>query len=244
MVDTWLKDRAGAGCPVGGGALQRAMEGEAPAAKRPRLDGAAESSSHFTEHFNNPEIDNLRVAEIKALAHPQLVMEEYPSTSQCVETVRTMRKAAQDIISGKSDRVLVIVGPCSIHDPKSALEYAKRLQCEAQRLKEDLVIMMRVYFEKPRTTIGWKVYIYIYTQTNITIAIITIYIYMCVCMYVYIYIYVSVSLYIYMYIYIYMCIYIYIYIYILRLEGPPERPLPRRVLPRERRHPHGAHNSY
>lgn len=134
------------------------MEEGVPPAKRARTEtaGSGGSQTHFTEHFTHPEVDNLRIQQIKALAHPQLVMEEYPSIPACVEVVRRCRQAAADCISGASDKVVVIVGPCSIHDPKSALEYAKRLTSEANRLKDDLVVIMRVYFEKPRATIGWK----------------------------------------------------------------------------------------
>lgn len=130
---------------------------EGPAAKRPRTDDSTKGKDgHFTEHFTDPEVDNLRIMEIKALAQPQLVMEEYPATSTCVETVQRARAAAGGCVTGTDDRVILIVGPCSVHDPKGAMEYAKRLKCEAERFKDDLVILMRVYFEKPRTTVGWK----------------------------------------------------------------------------------------
>jgi len=141
-----------------------ADDSEEPTAKRPRTEGSnfghgqaqTDGCQHFTEHFTHPEIDNLRIKEIKALAHPMLVMEDYPPTGTCVDTVQRYRHAATQVITGNCDKVVVVVGPCSIHDPKSALEYAKRLRCEAERLKDELVIIMRVYFEKPRTTIGWK----------------------------------------------------------------------------------------
>jgi len=127
-----------------------------PPAKRAKTESDGRDTAHFTEHFTHPEVDNLRIRQIKALAHPQLIMEEYPGTISCVETVCASRLEAARCISGASDKLIVVVGPCSIHDPKSALEYAKRLKCEASRFKDDLLIMMRVYFEKPRTTIGWK----------------------------------------------------------------------------------------
>mmetsp|Transcript_24224 Transcript_24224/g.53774 ORF Transcript_24224/g.53774 Transcript_24224/m.53774 type:complete len:421 (-) Transcript_24224:91-1353(-) len=141
------------------------MAKELPPAKRQRTEyadggdaaaGEGAAEKHFTEHFTNPEIDNLRIKEIKALAPPQLIMEEYPATAKCVETVRRNRRAASDVMLGNDDRVVVVVGPCAIHDPKSALEYAKRLKSEVDRFKDDLILIMRVYFEKPRTTVGWK----------------------------------------------------------------------------------------
>lgn len=132
---------------------------EEPARKRQRVvseDGADEKSGHFTEAFTDPAIDNVRIKEIKALAHPQLVMEEYALTDVGAETVQKGRAEISACVSGADDRIIVIVGPCSIHDPRSALEYAKRLKGERDRLEKDLVIAMRVYFEKPRTTVGWK----------------------------------------------------------------------------------------
>ncbi|KAF4697480.1 hypothetical protein FOZ63_009261, partial [Perkinsus olseni] len=114
------------------------------------------SLPHFQEHFTDPEIDNLRIKKIKALIYPQLLVEEFPLTEKGKMVVSQGRKEASDIVSKKDDRMLVIVGPCSIHDPAAAKEYASRLKAEADRLKDDLVIIMRVYFEKPRTTVGWK----------------------------------------------------------------------------------------
>ena len=85
-----------------------------------------------------------------------LLDEELPITEQATATVTTARREIGDIISGRDQRLLVIAGPCSIHDSKAALEYAGRLKQEADRLAEDLLVIMRVYFEKPRTTVGWK----------------------------------------------------------------------------------------
>jgi len=112
-----------------------------PAAKRARTEGAVVTS---------------RVSEHCALANPKLVIEEFPATEACIATVAAARKACADCVAGSDDRVIVIVGPCSIHDIQSAMEYAKRLKVEADKHKNELVIIMRVYFEKPRTTIGWK----------------------------------------------------------------------------------------
>ena len=85
-----------------------------------------------------------------------LVDEELPITERATETVTSARLEIDDIISGRDRRLLVIAGPCSIHDSKAALEYAGRLKREADRLADDLLVIMRVYFEKPRTTVGWK----------------------------------------------------------------------------------------
>lgn len=114
------------------------------------------SASHFTEHFTDAEVDNTRVREIRAIMSPQLLMQELPMTLESKETVLRGRREIQSIIQGRDDRLIVIVGPCSIHDPAQALEYGQLLKVEKERLGKDLCIVMRVYFEKPRTTVGWK----------------------------------------------------------------------------------------
>ena len=81
---------------------------------------------------------------------------EYPLTPESLETILQGRNAAVDILNGKDDRLIIVVGPCSIHDPKAALEYADRLQKEAEKHKGELLIIMRAYLEKPRTTVGCK----------------------------------------------------------------------------------------
>jgi 3-deoxy-7-phosphoheptulonate synthase len=90
------------------------------------------------------------------LIPPQLLLSEVPLTQSALETVIKGRKDAIEIIMGRSDRLLVICGPCSIHDPATALEYADRLRQLAAKLSDDLCIIMRAYLEKPRTTVGWK----------------------------------------------------------------------------------------
>lgn len=100
--------------------------------------------------------DDLRVTAIDPLISPAILIYEYPVSDKAAETISLARKEAQDILAGKDDRLLVLVGPCSIHDPKAAIEYAERLRGEIERCKEDLCIIMRVYYEKPRTTVGWK----------------------------------------------------------------------------------------
>ncbi|CAM5764622.1 phospho-2-dehydro-3-deoxyheptonate aldolase [Labrys miyagiensis] len=100
--------------------------------------------------------DDLRIREIKALTTPAAVMSEHPRTLEVTRTVSEARGAFHDILRGSDDRLAVVIGPCSIHDPVAALDYANRLVKLRQRLGSSLEIIMRVYFEKPRTTVGWK----------------------------------------------------------------------------------------
>lgn len=100
--------------------------------------------------------DDLRIKAMKELLSPEALLAEYPITETASETVFNARRGIQDILSGKDDRLFVITGPCSIHDPKAALEYAEKLSGHMEALKDELLIIMRVYFEKPRTTVGWK----------------------------------------------------------------------------------------
>ncbi len=102
------------------------------------------------------ELDDRRIKSIKPLLPPQILIEEYPLTLQAAQTVASGRKATEEIVKHEDDRLLVVVGPCSIHDVRSGLEYARKLAAYAEGAKEDLHIVMRVYFEKPRTTVGWK----------------------------------------------------------------------------------------
>ena len=100
--------------------------------------------------------DDLRIKEIKELLSPDVVRDESPLTERAAELTYETRHEIHRILHGANDRLLVIIGPCSIHDPKAALEYARKLKAEKERLQADLLIVMRVYFEKPRTTVGWK----------------------------------------------------------------------------------------
>ena len=102
------------------------------------------------------ETQNLRVVDTTLLQPPSTVTAELPLTPEAAETVVRAREEIQASIEGKSRRLLAIVGPCSIHDPKAALEYADRLLRLREKVASELVIVMRVYFEKPRTTVGWK----------------------------------------------------------------------------------------
>lgn len=103
-----------------------------------------------------PRTDDLRIKEIKELLAPEVVRDEFPLTEKAAQMTYDSRQEIHRILHGADDRMLVIIGPCSIHDPKAALEYAGKLKAERQRLAADLLIVMRVYFEKPRTTVGWK----------------------------------------------------------------------------------------
>jgi 3-deoxy-7-phosphoheptulonate synthase len=106
-----------------------------------------------------PEVQRVRdqrIEKIVPLMSPALLHHELPLTSELHDTVLAGRKQVEDVLNGRDQRLLVVVGPCSVHDPAAAGEYADRLRVEAERLKEDLLIVMRVYFEKPRSTVGWK----------------------------------------------------------------------------------------
>lgn len=100
--------------------------------------------------------DDLRIKDIKELSPPDEVMGEIPRTLTATRVVMAARNAIHAILTGSDDRLLVVVGPCSIHDPAAAIDYAERLTSVRERLSDRLEIVMRVYFEKPRTTVGWK----------------------------------------------------------------------------------------
>lgn len=100
--------------------------------------------------------DDLRIADIKELLPPIALLERYPSTQSAEQTVSSTRHAIHEMLSDRDDRLLVIIGPCSIHDTKAAMEYGKRLLGLRDKYHDQLEIVMRVYFEKPRTTVGWK----------------------------------------------------------------------------------------
>jgi 3-deoxy-7-phosphoheptulonate synthase len=97
-----------------------------------------------------------RIERLVPLITPQELFDELPLDGEPLDVLLRGRAAAHAVLDGTDDRLLVIVGPCSVHDVEAAREYAERLSGQAQRLREDLLVVMRVYFEKPRTTIGWK----------------------------------------------------------------------------------------
>jgi 3-deoxy-7-phosphoheptulonate synthase len=104
----------------------------------------------------NRVTDDVRIREIKELLPPAHVLRECPPTEKTAETTWQARQAVHRVLHGMDDRLVVVIGPCSIHDVDAAMDYAARLGAERDRLTDDLVILMRVYFEKPRTTVGWK----------------------------------------------------------------------------------------
>jgi 3-deoxy-7-phosphoheptulonate synthase len=103
-----------------------------------------------------PNTDDLRIREIKELVPPVALLDELPLGVRAAQTTYAARQAIHRILHGGEDRLLVVVGPCSIHDVAVAVGYAEGLQQAATRLADELLIVMRVYFEKPRTTVGWK----------------------------------------------------------------------------------------
>lgn len=102
------------------------------------------------------QTDDLRIVDIKEVIPPESVHAKFPATPNAAKLIAATRSAIHNILYGKDDRCLVIIGPCSVHDPDAALEYARGLSKIRQELSGELEIVMRVYFEKPRTTIGWK----------------------------------------------------------------------------------------
>ncbi|MDO4689105.1 MAG: 3-deoxy-7-phosphoheptulonate synthase AroG [Plesiomonas sp.] len=100
--------------------------------------------------------DDIRINEIKELLPPVALLEKFAVTDKAAATVFNARQAIHQILQSEDDRLLVVIGPCSIHDPAAALEYSKRLLELREELSDDLEVVMRVYFEKPRTTVGWK----------------------------------------------------------------------------------------
>ncbi len=105
---------------------------------------------------HNPDIDDVNIEQFIPLVTPNALKSDFPLTQKAHDTVLKGRKDIQNILDGKDKRILVVVGPCSIHDVTAAHEYADRLKELAEELKDTLLIVMRVYFEKPRTTTGWK----------------------------------------------------------------------------------------
>jgi 3-deoxy-7-phosphoheptulonate synthase len=101
-------------------------------------------------------VDDTRIENLRPLLPPAILMEELPLDQEQAARVASARAEIGEILLGKNDRLLVVVGPCSVHDTGAALEYARRLRAAADRHKADLLVAMRTYFEKPRTTVGWK----------------------------------------------------------------------------------------
>jgi 3-deoxy-7-phosphoheptulonate synthase len=111
-------------------------------------------SGYSNQGFNTT--DDLRIDSYTQMIAPKQLINDFPLTLQQTEDILRFREQSKNIIDKKDDRLMVVVGPCSIHDVKSAIDYTKRLKKLADELKDDLYIVMRIYFEKPRTTVGWK----------------------------------------------------------------------------------------
>ena len=117
------------------------------------------TSAHDHTTHDTTRIDDTRIARVRPLLTPALLDEKLPVPEAAEQLVETSRAAISRILHGRDDRLLVVVGPCSIHDHDQAMEYARLLKAEADAHAADLLVVMRVYFEKPRTTVGWKGYI-------------------------------------------------------------------------------------
>ena len=100
--------------------------------------------------------DDLRITQVRPLIPPAILLEEIPISEGASNVVSNTRSAVTDVLTGRDPRLVVIAGPCSIHDPAAALEYARRLITLAERYAGQLIVLMRTYFEKPRTSVGWK----------------------------------------------------------------------------------------
>ena len=120
----------------------------------PAMPANTPPSTHDTTR-----IDDVRINTVRPLISPALLQERLPLDDASAEQIRQHRQIVSDILHGRDDRLLVIVGPCSIHDHDQAIEYARQLKDLAQQYQNELFVIMRVYFEKPRTTVGWKGYI-------------------------------------------------------------------------------------
>ena len=109
--------------------------------------------------LDKTRVDDTRIGAVRPLLTPALLEEQLPAAAPQLALVERSRQAVAEVLHGRSRRLIVVVGPCSIHDHDQAIEYARRLKAEADRHAQDLLVLMRVYFEKPRTTVGWKGYI-------------------------------------------------------------------------------------
>jgi 3-deoxy-7-phosphoheptulonate synthase len=112
--------------------------------------------STFVAREALPRVEDTRIGGVTRLVTPRQVKAEFPAVPEVLNGILEARETARRILRGEDSRLMVVVGPCSIHDPESALEYARRLKALALELEDRLFVVMRVYFEKPRTTVGWK----------------------------------------------------------------------------------------
>ncbi|MBW3083649.1 3-deoxy-7-phosphoheptulonate synthase [Bifidobacterium phasiani] len=117
---------------------------------------SSEDERRLDEHAVFPETVDVNIRQLDPIPAPRAFLKELPLTGEMSDLVLRSRQEIRDVLHGRDDRLLVIVGPCSIHDPKAARDYAERLAAVRRRVNDRLVVVMRTYFEKPRTTIGWK----------------------------------------------------------------------------------------
>jgi len=115
--------------------------------------------AHLDRARHAGRVDDVRISAVRPLVAPSVLLERVPATPPALALIESSRAAIADVLHGRDDRLVVVVGPCSIHDHAQALEYGSRLKAVADALARELLIVMRTYFEKPRTTIGWKGYI-------------------------------------------------------------------------------------
>jgi 3-deoxy-7-phosphoheptulonate synthase len=109
--------------------------------------------------LDTTRVDDLRIGAVRPLISPALLLDDLPAPEAAQALVETARRELAQVLAGQDDRLIVVVGPCSIHDHEQALDYARHLKGLAEELRGELLVVMRVYFEKPRTTVGWKGYI-------------------------------------------------------------------------------------
>ena len=130
----------------------------------PKLDDYRHDREAGVRHpsegtLDTTRIDDVRIAAVRALVSPAVLLEELPVTQAIEDLVEHTRQAIGAVLRGEDDRLVAVVGPCSIHDHHTAIAYAQKLKALADELRGELIVVMRVYFEKPRTTVGWKGYI-------------------------------------------------------------------------------------
>ncbi len=125
-----------------------------------KLSGLAmAASTPDLEALAYPRLENTRIRAVRPLISAKALQSEFPDDPQVQSFIERSRRQVADLVHGLDERLLVVVGPCSIHDSSQAIEYAQRLHALSGELAEDLLVVMRVYFEKPRTTVGWKGFI-------------------------------------------------------------------------------------
>eukprot|EP01036_Dinobryon_divergens_P045682 gene45683-61072_t len=151
-------------CATSGGIIPRpgARPRQEPPVNRPddwQHDHEVGIAADAPSTLDTTRVDDVRIAAVRPLISPALLLEDLPLPAAGQALIERARAEMADVLAGRDDRLIAIVGPCSIHDHGQAMDYARRLQALAQELRGELLVVMRVYFEKPRTTVGWKGYI-------------------------------------------------------------------------------------